>query len=259
MTKVVAFYIDDALASDVDGVSRGLDRVKAVTASFGVTASDAFVDASATVGGDGDGGAEGCDVFACVLTHVGGLAAIAARAHAGLKAGGVMVVASARDGDVDATKRALVYGGFTEVAVREDTSVVCGVKPAWERGAAFSLKSRAKKVVETPAWTLTADEDELIDESALLTELDVNTTPMKYDDCDVGAGKKACKNCTCGRAEAEEAAEKAENVPAETFISACGNCALGDAFRCAGCPYLGQPAFKTDAGDKVMLDLGDDL
>lgn len=47
-------------------------------------------------------------------------------------------------------------------------------------------------------------------------------------DCEVGAAKKACKNCTCGRAEAEEKVGKLE-LTAEQINnpqSACGSVSI---------------------------------
>ena len=92
-----------------------------------------------------------------------------------------------------------------------------------------------------------------MDEEALLDEQDMIVPPTTKGDC--STRKKACKDCTCGRAEMEELEKEVEAkvtvVNPKKIVSSCGSCYLGDAFRCSTCPYLGMPAFKP--GDKVTL------
>lgn len=90
-----------------------------------------------------------------------------------------------------------------------------------------------------------------------------------------GKRRRACKDCTCGlaqRLEAEDAAKRATadqnlaklradelaevDFTVQGKVGSCGNCALGDAFRCDGCPYIGLPAFKP--GEEVRL-VGEDV
>ncbi|KAM0333255.1 hypothetical protein ACHAQA_001915 [Verticillium albo-atrum] len=125
------------------------------------------------------------------------------------------------------------------------------------------------------------DDDDLIDEDTLLTEEDLLRPVNIPPECAPKAGKRrrACKDCSCGLAEklaAEDAAKRADadaklsaihKQPADVKLAAddlaevdftvqgkvgsCGNCALGDAFRCDGCPYVGLPPFKP--GEEVRL------
>jgi len=129
---------------------------------------------------------------------------------------------------------------------------ITSLKPEFEIGASIATKlPKKQEIVKKQVWTLPEDdiivEEELEDEDALLDEEDL--LAPKKDDCEVekGGKKKACKNCTCGRKEGTT------TKPEPQIKSSCGNCYLGDAFRCSGCPYLGTPAFKP--GEKVELSL----
>lgn len=117
-------------------------------------------------------------------------------------------------------------------------------------------------------WTLSSPSTPPIDADALLTAEDKLKPVPVCEPPTQGAPKrkKACKNCTCGLKELEEEetrqaqkrivvvldVDEAKEVAvgdkerlvaaakaAPKATSSCGSCYLGDAFRCASCPYLG--------------------
>lgn len=170
-------------------------------------------------------------------------------------------------------ERSLLLAGFVTPEIVSSAEGIClsdglqtftmkAQKPTWETGSSFSLKPKSviephslpKRDIVGLKLEMNDDLEDLIDEDSLLSEEDMKKPVLPtVDDCEVGTKRKACKNCTCGRAEMEEKQEKL-GLTADQLNnpqSACGSCGLGDAFRCGSCPYKGLPPFKL--GEKVSL------
>jgi len=157
----------------------------------------------------------------------------------------------------------LLLSGFidTKISSSGDNLEILSLKPEWEVGSSQKLGGIKKRTINNAAATWSTEspqETELIDEDSLLNESDRYAKPATTaDDCEVGKkGKKACKNCTCGRAEEEESTAPKTKITLEMLEnpgvnSSCGSCGLGDAFRCGGCPYRGLPAFKV--GERITI------
>jgi hypothetical protein len=153
--------------------------------------------------------------------------------------------------------------GNASAGADADAVVLVASKPAWSTGASMPLKKKANGAsTGTNAWKAEAavpsSKVTLIDDELLLTETEVSFKPVVSGDGGCSTKKTACANCSCGRAELEAAGVQAAKpkLTAEMLEhagegSSCGNCSLGDAFRCAGCPYRGLPAFKP--GEKIEL------
>ena len=169
----------------------------------------------------------------------------------------------------------LKLNGFVNVSSHVDVNAEClslyGQKPNFEVGSSTRLQCKSKATTKTAGavWKLDLDdaESELIDTDSLLDAADLKKPDLlaaKYDcgesqTTDKKAKKKACKDCTCGLAQeleegvvkerTQQQQQQQQNEP--SLKSSCGSCYLGDAFRCASCPYAGLPAFKP--GEKVQL------
>lgn len=199
---------------------------------------------------------------------------ILTRSLTALKPGGYVVLYEPAEGraassDEDISDR-LMLSGFvnTKVSKLGDNVEITSAKPNYEVGTSQKLNLKraapANAVSAQDAkniWTAaaSAESEDLIDEDSLLDESDRTIKPKTTaDDCEVGkTGKKACKNCTCGRADTEAGEEAPKPRLTKEMLenpgvgSSCGSCSLGDAYRCAGCPYRGLPAFKV--GEKITL------
>ncbi|KAG9775164.1 hypothetical protein KCU88_g5181, partial [Aureobasidium melanogenum] len=175
------------------------------------------------------------------------------------------------------------FGGQESVPLklgRKKTAQAAGGSETNGDSVSLPLNGKRKTVEAVPAGVGfddgtndNASDDELIDEDTLLDEEDLQR-PIKIPaECKPKAKRRrACKDCTCGLAQKLEAEDRARREKADNALNtlklqaddlaevdftvqgkvgSCGNCSLGDAFRCDGCPYIGLPAFKP--GEEVRL------
>ncbi|KAK4312531.1 hypothetical protein Pmani_016055 [Petrolisthes manimaculis] len=172
--------------------------------------------------------------------------------------------------DATTTQSNLKMAGFTSVSEPKNANltdeqkkdltlpvneVTCH-KPSFEVGSSVQLSFAKAPAAQSSngTWNIDLDDDlELENPDDLLTEEDLTRPdPSSLKVCGTTGQRKACKNCVCGlkeELESEDVQKAEENR--KNFKSSCGSCYLGDAFRCASCPYLGMPAFKP--GEKVKL------
>lgn len=164
------------------------------------------------------------------------------------------------------------------IAQRPALASTSAALPLRRLKGASSAANGQKKAAKAALWALAAAPSPgvgTVDAEALLTAEDRARPAACEPGATVrGAGprrRRACKGCTCGLAEelaAEAAAapvvlvdgmeggagarvvDQAERTrllaaaaAAPKATSSCGNCHLGDAFRCDGCPYLGTLFF----------------
>ena len=104
----------------------------------------------------------------------------------------------------------------------------------------MSLFKNTKDIVKIDIEFDLVDKEELVDEDDLLDLAPPVIYPTDKRPELGTCPPKGCSNCTCGRTE-----EKNKEVTSE-----CGNCYLGDGYRCGSCPHKGKPPFEP--GQKVI-------
>jgi len=177
-----------------------------------------------------------------------------------MQPGGRLLIGRAND---QVTKEAILAGFLVETENQQvpleavvidvnDRTVL--VKPASTAAVPLNLKrSRPSSKPKKRLDFISLDSSDAIDESTLLYPQDFTKPIIQPSECSPAPGKrrKACKDCTCGLKEMEESEnESARKLPVVVLgedeldftvqgkTSSCGNCSLGDAFRCSGCTHF---------------------
>ena len=166
------------------------------------------------------------------------------------------------DVDLQTIHKAFLLAGCQGTSERKDSNMrVLTAKKASATSRPVSAAAIQLKI-NNAATAVTIDNDnDMIDEDDLLNEEsadlapDMNGVEASKDDC---GGREPCADCTCGRADNKKEEEKKDGEKKPIKTSSCGKCGLGDAFRCASCPYLGSPAFKPGE-EHLVLELKDDF
>ncbi|XP_040572682.1 anamorsin homolog [Lepeophtheirus salmonis] len=126
--------------------------------------------------------------------------------------------------------------------------------PSFETGSITATRSIASKKPQPVGNVWSLPDDDLNDVDNIDSEDLLDPEDLKKPEaselrvCGTTGKRKACKDCSCGLREELDAGKEPGT---KDVNSSCGSCYLGDAFRCASCPYLGMPAFKP--GEKVSL------
>ena len=125
-------------------------------------------------------------------------------------------------------------------------------KPSFE--PSITLNRRPKNTNRKSLWSFSSPVQ--IDPNSLLTK-DDKSKPQTPLSCPTTKKRRACADCSCGLREQlqQETDNNKVSIDNSTdlpknftsiqeaqqkgFSSSCGSCYLGDAFRCASCPYLG--------------------
>ncbi|CAD2089157.1 Fe-S cluster assembly protein DRE2, putative [Plasmodium vinckei] len=135
-------------------------------------------------------------------------------------------------------RKECLYNGYINISAEQTMS---------ENGTVINVKA------ENPDFNKSDDDNNLVSSDDEINE--------KCED-KKKAVNRVCDNCTCGKKEKAMNLEKIKinsnevEYNTENVVSSCGNCYLGDAFRCGSCPYKGLPAFQP--GENVKLNLNND-